>query len=869
MRSDQEKRHPPKSEIRVQVLRDGATRTTGGVLKRLAARSRLSRGTKIRTRLVEAGRSLVAFVLGLLFTSLYGVMALLLQKQPLWLCVYTTVVLAGLMAFGMGFSAGVRADVTVMLPSMCSARGILLLFVSVLLSGPVNNTLENTERVASSLLCGAELAANQTQELMQKAATPLFSVLDKIRQISRNAYAVAGRVQNFISALTDSIRHIARSLRNVLHFLVDIGDICNDKLGTPFRKCREVFAEARSDCTNLLGEFSFMCDIVDGFLPLCNIARAGEFFCIIPSYIARHLKQRLADPTVEAFKKMMEQFDFNISASVKFDMDANSSRSLRQVTQDIMKEISSDLQMFQKLSEPLVYSSLFVLAWTFLRAVCYRRRYLRKLSFDNMYISSQFKEFNQQVASEGGASVFPLTRREAKTYITPLSFQLSTRERRVMMMRLVSVFRHLVIGGVLVALDFMVFWILDQVYHQMKGDVVVRAPVLLTVQVNGSGYASDIFRDLVASFNILQGGNVTMISRECLLEPSEPNYATCFILGFLLGLALLVSLTGGFVQRSRRLICAFYHPEREQERIRFLHQQILDQRKQMGRALRCSAVRNQADREDGGGRGERRLQALLMRLPGGVHLLHLLGPSSCVTCLACGEVVRVRDDDTVTCDVPRCSGVYCQPCFHSLGRMCVMCTRPLTFQEDGEEELDSSDDEQLNLWSAALSSTHITDPTARRVMETRISTATSQRAVKRLAHGARGTNGVEGQTESIDNVSDHPDSELSAVDDAHRRQHSELELAINTLVTEFHKASNNAPTINTTQFQTMISKQMPALAKTVEKEEDLSQLLQQMGVESGQSISFDNIWTLINSQACQLFGTMYKEKNVKCNCLLQ
>lgn len=60
---------------------------------------------------------------------------------------------------------------------------------------------------------------------------------------------------------------------------------------------------------------------------------------------------------------------------------------------------------------------------------------------------------------------------------------------------------------------------------------VLAAPVLLTVQVNGSGYASDIFRDLVASFNILQGGNITVISRKCVLEPSEPNYSTCFLLG--------------------------------------------------------------------------------------------------------------------------------------------------------------------------------------------------------------------------------------------------------------------------------------------------------------------------------------------------
>lgn len=53
----------------------------------------------------------------------------------------------------------------------------------------------------------------------------------------------------------------------------------------------------------------------------------------------------------------------------------------------------------------------------------------------------------------------------------------------------------------------------------------------MLVTVNGSGYASDIYRDLVAAFNILQRGNITVISRKCLLAPSEPSYSTCFVLG--------------------------------------------------------------------------------------------------------------------------------------------------------------------------------------------------------------------------------------------------------------------------------------------------------------------------------------------------
>ncbi|XP_076593574.1 DC-STAMP domain-containing protein 2 [Chaetodon auriga] len=684
-RDKERMRHLMKTDVSVQVERGGVTQA----VNRSAGHSARSSWRKVKGHLLEGGRSLVAFVFGLLLASLYGLTALFLQRQPLWLCVYSTLAVAALAAFGMGLSAGVRADVAVLLPSLCAAHGrnfLLFLFASALLSGPLANTLDNTERAAASLLCGAELAANQTQELMQRAATPLFSALHTIREISANALSLAGRVQNFVDALTDGVRHVARTLRNVLHFLVDIGDVCNAKLGSPYRKCRAVFAEARAECSDLLGEFNFLCDIVDGFLPLCSIARAGELFCIVPSYIADHLKKRLAAPTVAVFERMKREFDFNISASVTFDLDANSSRSLQQVSQDIMEDVSSELQVFQKLSDLLVYGGLVLLAFSFLRAAQYRRRYLSEVDFDNVYITNQFEELDQQVTSGGGASVLPITRREAKTYITPLSFHLTARERRVVLRGAVSVLRHLVMGSLLVALDFLVFWMLDQVHHQVKGDIVARAPVTVAVQVNGSGYASDVFRDLVASFNVLQGGNITVISRKCLLEPSEPNDATCFILGVLLGLALLVSLTEGMVQRCRRLVCASYHPERELERIRFLRQQILDQRRMVGKALRASATRSRADSRGGGGGGG----------GGSTHLSHLLGLSS-VSCVACGEVVRQGEDNMAACDVPQCSGLYCRPCFHSLGNTCVVCVRPLTFQEDSEEELDSSDDEQLNL----------------------------------------------------------------------------------------------------------------------------------------------------------------------------
>ncbi|KAM9310130.1 S100 calcium binding protein V1 isoform 1-T1 [Pholidichthys leucotaenia] len=100
-------------------------------------------------------------------------------------------------------------------------------------------------------------------------------------------------------------------------------------------------------------------------------------------------------------------------------------------------------------------------------------------------------------------------------------------------------------------------------------------------------------------------------------------------------------------------------------------------------------------------------------------------------------------------------------------------------------------------------------------------------------------------------------------------KYTDLEVAIHTLVTEFRKAADDQPSMNTTQFQTMLSNQLPAVAKTAESEEGLGELMKVMEVPSGQNVSFEHFWKLINCHATKLFGEMSKEKSTKCTCLLQ
>uniref|UniRef100_A0A8C9TWN1 Uncharacterized protein n=1 Tax=Scleropages formosus TaxID=113540 RepID=A0A8C9TWN1_SCLFO len=214
------------------------------------------------------------------------------------------------------------------------------------------------------------------------------------------------------------------------------------------------------------------------------------------------------------------------------------------------------------------------------------------------------------------------------------------------------------------------------------------------------------------------------------MKPFEPDYILYMFIGLLYGLSLFIAVAGSYIMRFRRFVCASYYPEREkvslltikkrcdllyganccvilpstilsiileQERICVLYNHILIQRESLRKALLKSVARRRADWEQSSP-----LRALTICLPEGSRIARFFIASG-VSCMACGLAAESKDSPNIfTCSTPHCTGLYCLPCYKSIGSVCAVCMGPLAFQEDAEEEIDSSDDQQLDLWTAAL-----------------------------------------------------------------------------------------------------------------------------------------------------------------------
>uniref|UniRef100_A0A8C4R859 Uncharacterized protein n=1 Tax=Eptatretus burgeri TaxID=7764 RepID=A0A8C4R859_EPTBU len=144
-------------------------------------------------------QSAAAFTLGLILSFLCFYILTFERGLDVRLAVGVSCSLAVVLSLGMAFSGMFRCLITLVFPSFLTSEGrlVMLTYATILLvCGPLRNIEQNFENTSASLSCGAEVALNQTREIMQRAAAPLLSAVDQLKAIGEKMKDICDKAQS-------------------------------------------------------------------------------------------------------------------------------------------------------------------------------------------------------------------------------------------------------------------------------------------------------------------------------------------------------------------------------------------------------------------------------------------------------------------------------------------------------------------------------------------------------------------------------------------------------------------------------------------------------------------------------------------------
>lgn len=148
---------------------------------------------------------------------------------------------------------------------------------------------------------------------------------------------------------------------------------------------------------------------------------------------------------------------------------------------------------------------------------------------------------------------------------------------------------------------------------------------------------------------------------------------------------LIVAFKGGSLLIMRRVICRYFYPKREKQRIQYLYGLILRSRKSKhSELLRQLAERNMSRTHVLG--KSNIFMVLYVSYPNRFGWLRNYKCTKCNCLICCAE----EDDKFVFCS--KCKYPYCSHCHKEMSEVCVFCGT--TIEISHEEDIDADDNDE-------------------------------------------------------------------------------------------------------------------------------------------------------------------------------
>ncbi|XP_074540314.1 E3 ubiquitin-protein ligase DCST1 [Halichoeres trimaculatus] len=494
----------------------------------------------------------------------------------------------GVCAVGGALSSSCRCSVLLMFPGMLGSRGrayLMLLILTVLCRGPLSNIQHNVETAALSLSCNLDLQVHHSKLLWRDAIRPFILItqelMDDEAEFQSEAHSVSKNFQNIRDEVVlqygyDRFKHshaVSSGNSTQEQFTTKTMMQCDSVVDEGVQRCTDWFSRRWAECMEAIPvpiinhilcvsmKFHFLCDVMRVMTPWCRdqIPVEGNFGRLFDQ-LNGSVDLLSREFSTELLLQEEEQQEVLVGAV----MEEEFTRAVRGSFDLLNRNMRLLLDLLQ-----LLLSLTFITIFT--QAVSYLRLYLRDLHFDNVYITTYFRQIDARRATAGKRHLLPLTKPEKKKFIDPWSPRIHPEELRGATSGVFQVLSMSLLCVVLLSVDFSLFHVLDIISRHTFTQLNLTSSHQVDIRVGGDSMMARLLRKTVSAFNSSSVLDIRTDNQVCVSPPSSlPTgvYVSCV---FCILLVALFSCLQVYSNRLRRVMAAFYYPKREKRRVLFLY----------------------------------------------------------------------------------------------------------------------------------------------------------------------------------------------------------------------------------------------------------------------------------------------------------
>ncbi|XP_062320979.1 E3 ubiquitin-protein ligase DCST1 isoform X2 [Osmerus eperlanus] len=574
---------------------------------------------------------------------------------------------------GGAFSSFFRCSALLMFPSILGSRGraYLMLFVLFgLYNGPITNIHRNVQDVAFSMGCNIELQIKHSKVMWKVVMDPFMQVMQGImddnKEFLEEAKNVSLRFQNIrdevvgqygydntkpepVAAGNSSQDMYTAKTMMRCDYVVEEGiDRCQKWFNVKWQECMDAIkAPVINHILCVSMKFHFLCDVMRVMTPWCrdqipvekNFGKTFDTLNFSIDTLSREFSTKVV------LKSTVQEAVFGVS--VLQDTFTESLSQSFEETRAVLDQVLVIVQLLLSFTFLTVFTSAF-------RYAC---QYTQDIRFDNIYITTYFRQIDARRKTAGKRYLLPLKRAERGDFINPLSPAIHSSELKQVALGLLQVLSVAVFVVVLLAVDLMLYHIFDIIRRHTSTEFSLTSSHHIDIKVDGQSMMAKLLRKSIGAFNTSSNVNMQSTNEHCLPQPralTTEDYLWSTVP--LLMMALMCCLQV-YTNRLRRVIAAFYFPKREKRRALFLYN------------LQIQRRMSYTDRQ------RRRLMRLgqshKSMFPGLLSWLERLG-LRLRRCWVCQESQRAGR--AAECPSPGCLAVYCPGCWRDVDMFCYACT---------------------------------------------------------------------------------------------------------------------------------------------------------------------------------------------------